>query len=66
MMHNAIRAKIVLAGIGGLFCMLAGAAAAAQTNFAVGPQYDTTHIYLDAADFDKFTASFPATLGGTL
>ncbi|HVI90483.1 MAG TPA: hypothetical protein VM659_19425 [Dongiaceae bacterium] len=65
-MRNAIRAKIVLAGIGGLFCMLAGAAAAAQTNYAVGPQYDTTHIYLDPADYDKFMASFQATFGGTL
>jgi len=66
MMRNSIRAKVVLAGIGGLFCMLAAAAAAAETNYAVGPQYDTTHIYLDPADYDKFMASFQATFGGTL
>jgi predicted enzyme related to lactoylglutathione lyase len=32
---------------------------------AVGPQYDTTHVYVDAKDFDRFVASFLATFGGT-
>src|SRR5258705_12091347 len=32
---------------------------------AVGPQYDTTHVYVPAADFDRFVASFIATFGGT-
>jgi hypothetical protein len=32
---------------------------------AVGPQYDTTHVYVPAADFDRFVASVVATLGGT-
>jgi hypothetical protein len=34
-------------------------------DFAVGPQYDSTHVYVAAADFDRFIASFIATFGGT-
>ena len=37
----------------------------AATSFAVGPQYDTTHVYVDPATFDRFTDSFVATFGGT-
>src|SRR6266542_4635576 len=32
---------------------------------AVGPQYDTTHVYVTPADFDHFVASVLATFGGT-
>ena len=31
---------------------------------AVGAQYDTTHVYVQAADFDRFVNSFTSTLGG--
>src|SRR6266852_460705 len=31
---------------------------------AVGPQYDTTHVYVPAADFDRFVASILQTFGG--
>jgi hypothetical protein len=31
---------------------------------AVGPQYDTTHVYVAPADVDPFVASFLATFGG--
>lgn len=31
---------------------------------AVGPQYDTTHVYVAPADFDLFVNSFVATFGG--
>ncbi len=41
-------------------------AAPASADFAVGPQYDSTHIYVAPADFDRFMASFIATFGGTL
>jgi predicted enzyme related to lactoylglutathione lyase len=34
-------------------------------NVAVGPQYDTTHIYVAPEDFDRFVASLLATFGGT-
>src|SRR5260370_35885241 len=32
---------------------------------AVGPQYDTTHVYGAPQDFDRFVASLIATFGGT-
>jgi hypothetical protein len=32
---------------------------------AVGPQYDTTHVYVAPQDFDGFVASLIATFGGT-
>ena len=37
----------------------------ATRNLAVGPQYDTTHVYVAPEDFDKFVASLLATFGGT-
>ena len=36
----------------------------AELNVAVGPQYDTTHVYVAPQDFDKFVASLLATFGG--
>jgi predicted enzyme related to lactoylglutathione lyase len=38
--------------------------AAASPAVAVGPQYDTTHVYVAPADVDRFVASFLATFGG--
>lgn len=32
---------------------------------AVGPQYDSTHVYVAPADLDTFTSSLVATFGGT-
>jgi hypothetical protein len=32
---------------------------------SVGPQYDTTHVYVAPQDFDRFVASLVATFGGT-
>jgi len=40
-------------------------AAAATPDVAVGPQYDTTHVYVAPQDFDRFVASLVATFGGT-
>jgi hypothetical protein len=57
-----------------LFLLLAAALAAgtpavaqkaAPTDFAVGPQYDTTHVYVAPGDFDRFVTSLIATFGGT-
>jgi hypothetical protein len=39
-------------------------AAPQQADIAVGPQYDTTHVYIAPADFDAFVNSFVATFGG--
>jgi predicted enzyme related to lactoylglutathione lyase len=44
---------------------LVAAPAAAQTpDQAVGPQYDTAHVYVAPADMDRFAAAFIATFGG--
>jgi len=40
-------------------------AAVGTPGVAVGPQYDTTHVYVDSKDFDRFVASILATFGGT-
>ncbi|WP_065500239.1 MULTISPECIES: glyoxalase [Burkholderia cepacia complex] len=38
---------------------------AATPTLAVGPQYDTTHVYVAPEDFDRFADSFVATFGGS-
>src|ERR1700721_1897949 len=35
-----------------------------SVSVAVGPQYDTTHVYVAPEDFDRFVASLIATFGG--
>jgi predicted enzyme related to lactoylglutathione lyase len=48
------------------FTTLAQSAQAARAaGVAVGPQYDTTHVYMAPEDFDRFVASLLATFGGT-
>jgi hypothetical protein len=56
----------------GLFGLLASllltaamAVGVSAPDFAVGPQYDTTHVYVTPENFDKFVASLIATFGGT-
>jgi predicted enzyme related to lactoylglutathione lyase len=45
---------------------VAQSAQTAETvSVAVGPQYDTTHVYVAPEDFDRFVASLIATFGGT-
>lgn len=39
-------------------------APAARSGFAVGAQYDTTHVYVAPEDFDRFVRSLVATFGG--
>jgi hypothetical protein len=41
------------------------ASPAMAQDWSVGPQYDTTHVYVPADQFDTFVASFSATFGGT-
>ena len=38
---------------------------AESMSVAVGPQFDTTHVYVAPEDFDRFVASLLATFGGT-
>jgi hypothetical protein len=42
-----------------------GAQTVGTVSVAVGPQYDTTHVYVAPEDFDRFVASLLATFGGT-
>ncbi len=49
-----------------VIAVLASGQAIATPDYSVGPQYDTTHVYVAPADFDRFMASFTATFGGTL
>src|SRR5271163_365399 len=44
---------------------VAQAAVAATPNVAVGPSYDTTHVYVAPEDFDRFVASAVGTFGGS-
>jgi predicted enzyme related to lactoylglutathione lyase len=39
-------------------------AATITPDVTVGPQYDTTHVYVAPEDFDRFVASLVATFGG--
>jgi predicted enzyme related to lactoylglutathione lyase len=41
------------------------AEAPGTVSVAVGPQYDTTHVYVAPEDFDRFVVSLLATFGGT-
>ena len=63
------RFKTILAagllGLGTLAAPQALAATAPATDYSVGPQYDTTHVYVPEEDFDRFVTSFVATFGGT-
>ena len=38
---------------------------AASPSIAVGPQYNTTHVYVAPEDFDRFSDALVATFGGT-
>jgi hypothetical protein len=46
-----------------LFFVVAMLATQADSNLGVGAQYDTTHVYVQPEEFDKFVASLLATLG---
>src|SRR5579872_5059585 len=58
-MKRLLTMAIVLFSFAGAF------ATTATRNLAVGPQYDTTHVYVAPEDFDRFVASLTATFGGT-
>src|SRR5258708_6798995 len=63
-----ITALLVLGYVG--LSSFPGTTSAAETvtapsNVAVGPQYDTTHVYVAQSDFDAFVVSVVATFGGT-
>jgi len=49
----------------GVIVVFLNAAPLLPQGFAVGPQYDTTHVYVAAGDFDRFVSSLLATFGGS-
>jgi hypothetical protein len=63
----AVTVLFVIACVG--LSSFSGTQAIAQTagtfNVAVGPQYDTAHVYVAPDDFDRFVSSVLATFGGT-
>jgi hypothetical protein len=48
-----------------LLSLIASAGIAATPTVAVGPQYDTAHVYVAPENFDRFVGSLIATFGGT-
>jgi len=40
--------------------------APATADHAIGPEYDSTHVYVAPEDFDRFVTSVTATFGGTV
>jgi predicted enzyme related to lactoylglutathione lyase len=53
------------AALAGVWILLAAAAAHADTpDVSVGPQYDTSHVYVAPGDMARFAAAFTATFGG--
>jgi hypothetical protein len=60
-------AVILLAALGALHASTGARArdATPSATVAVGPQYDTTHVYVAPEDFDRFVNSLIATFGGT-
>src|ERR1051325_11964563 len=58
-MKRLLTMAIVLFSFAGAF------ATAGDSNFGVGPQYDTTHVYVQPEEFDRFVTSLVKTFGGT-
>ena len=67
-----VRSSVAILLTIGFACGLQTVSAFAQraqtvktTDVAVGPQYDTTHVYVVPEDFDRLVSSLIATFGGT-
>lgn len=65
-MIGNIRKKMLAAILVAIAAVTASGVSSAQStpDVAVGPQYDTTHVYVAPEDFDRFVASLVATFGG--
>ncbi|MBV8156098.1 MAG: glyoxalase [Dyella sp.] len=61
-----LRSAVAIATLVAGLAVSSAASAAPQSAplLAVGPQYDTTHVYVAPEDFDKFTDAVVATFGG--
>src|ERR1700761_9695049 len=56
---------VILLGSGSTALLAKDKAATQAPSIAVGPQYDSTHVYVAPADLDTFTSSLVSTFGGT-
>jgi hypothetical protein len=63
-MMKRLTILLAVALLGGAPAIPTFARPPATADFAVGPQYDTTHVYVPVAAFDSFIQSFVATFGG--
>ena len=66
-MHRRFSVALLFAAVlmsAANFAYSATTPASASPAVAVGPQYDTTHVYVGPADVDRFVASFIVTFGG--
>ena len=61
----SMRLGMLAAGWISLGVGLVAAPAGAAPDMAVGPQYDTAHVYMAPADMGRFAAAFVATFGGS-
>jgi predicted enzyme related to lactoylglutathione lyase len=57
--------SFVALGAVALATLAAAAPVSANPQLALSAQYDTTHVYVAVADFDRFVAAILATFGGT-
>lgn len=64
-MKKFVKLAIALLLSTGAASRIPTALSAETPNVAVGPQYDTTHVYVAPEDFDRFVTSLVATFGGT-
>jgi predicted enzyme related to lactoylglutathione lyase len=64
-MMRMITSIVLTLLLAGGFSASPGIRAETASGVAVSPQYDTTHVYVAPADFDKFVTSLTATFGGT-
>src|ERR1700677_3726454 len=64
-MNSFFKATLAPSLVASCMFVRPSAGRAADVDFSVGAQYDTTHVYVAPADFDRFVASLIATFGGT-
>jgi predicted enzyme related to lactoylglutathione lyase len=63
-MNSFFKATLALSLVASCMFVRPSAVRAADVDFSVGAQYDTTHVYVAPADFDRFVASLVSTFGG--
>jgi hypothetical protein len=65
MRPGEIRLALAILAVAAGIPLTVADAPAASSSFAVGPQYDTTHVYVAPEELDRFVESLIATFGGT-